>query len=91
MMFEAHKKYMDVQYIVTGIEKIRWARLNSVDLVEERYSKGQDIAFYEGTPLFDFTLTKGHSLCSIPMMPIFPALVQKKDVHVRKIVFKVMV
>lgn len=91
MMFEAHKKYMDVQYIVTGTEKIRWARLNSVDLVEERYSKGQDIAFYEGTPLFDFTLTKGTFLLLYPDDAHLPGLSAEKDVHVRKIVFKVMV
>ncbi|MDE5973207.1 MAG: YhcH/YjgK/YiaL family protein, partial [Eubacterium sp.] len=52
MMFEAHKKYIDLQYVVNGIEKIRWARLDSVDLVEEKYSTGSDIAFYEGDAMF---------------------------------------
>ena len=52
MMFEAHKKYIDLQYIVNGIEKIRWAKLDKVDLVEERYSAGGDIAFYEGDAMY---------------------------------------
>ncbi|MDE6658866.1 MAG: YhcH/YjgK/YiaL family protein [Eubacterium sp.] len=91
MMFEAHKKYIDVQYIVSGMERIRWARLNSVDLVEEKYSKGQDVAFYEGTPLFDFTLTKGTFLLLYPEDAHLPGLSADKDVNVRKIVFKVMV
>lgn len=91
MMFEAHKRYIDVQYIVSGIERIRWARLNSVDLVEERYSKGQDIAFYEGTPLFDFTLTKGTFLLLYPEDAHLPGLsADNKDVNVRKIVFKIL-
>ena len=73
-----------IRSISVGIEKIRWARLNSVDLVEERYSKGQDIAFYEGTPLFDFTLTKGTFLLLYPDDAHLPGLSAEKDVHVRK-------
>ncbi len=91
MMFEAHKKYIDLQYIVNGIEKIRWARLDTVDLVEERYSKGNDIAFYEGDAMFDFTLTKGSFLLLYPNDAHLPGLSAQKDINVRKIVFKIQV
>lgn len=91
MMFEAHKKYIDVQYIVSGIEKIRWAKLDKVDLVEERYSKGNDIAFYEGDAALDFVLTKNTFLLLYPSDAHLPGLSSEKDVNVRKIVFKVMV
>jgi YhcH/YjgK/YiaL family protein len=89
MMFEAHKKYIDLQYIVNGIEKIRWAKLEDVDLVEEKYSKGQDIAFYEGDAMFDFTLTKNTFLLLYPNDAHLPGLSADKDVNVRKIVFKI--
>ena len=91
MMFEAHKDYIDVQYIVQGIEKIRWASLDKVDLVEEHYSKGKDIAFYEGDAQFDFTLTKGTFLFLAPNDAHLPGLSADKDVFVRKIVFKLHV
>ncbi len=91
MMFEAHKKYIDLQYIVNGIEKIRWARLDSVDLVEEKYSTGGDIAFYEGDAMFDFTLTKGTFLLLYPEDAHLPGLSAQKDVNERKIVFKIQV
>ena len=91
MMFEAHKKYIDLQYIVNGIEKIRWARLDSVDLVEEKYSTDGDIAFYEGDAMFDFTLTKGTFLLLYPEDAHLPGLSAQKDVNVRKIVFKIQV
>ncbi|MDE6469806.1 MAG: YhcH/YjgK/YiaL family protein [Eubacterium sp.] len=89
MMFEAHKKYIDLQYIVSGIEKIRWARLDKVDLVEENYTSGGDIAFYEGDAMFDFTLTKNTFLLLCPQDAHLPGLSADKDVHVRKIVFKI--
>lgn len=89
MMFEAHKKYIDLQYIVSGIEKIRWAKLSKVDLVEEKYSSGGDIAFYEGDAMFDFTLTKNTFLLLYPDDAHLPGLSADKDVNVRKIVFKI--
>lgn len=91
MMFEAHKKYIDLQYIVNGIEKIRWANLDKVDLVEEKYSQGGDIAFYEGDAMFDFVLTKGSFLLLYPSDAHLPGLSAEKDVNVRKIVFKIQV
>ena len=88
-MFEAHKDYIDVQYIIQGVEKIRFAPLDSVELVEERYSKGNDIAFYEGYSKFDFILTKGTFLYLTPDEAHLPGLSADKDVTVRKVVFKV--
>ena len=91
MLFEAHKKYLDLQYIASGIEKICWARLDKVDLVEERYSSGGDIAFYKGDTMFDFTLTKGTFLLLYPDDAHLPGLSVQKDINVRKIVFKIQV
>lgn len=91
MMFEVHKKYIDVQYIVQGIEKIRWAKLQNVSLVKEEYSSGKDIAFYEGNAQFDFTLTKGTFLFLTPNDAHLPGISAEKDVFARKIVFKIAV
>lgn len=88
--FEAHKKYIDVQYIVSGIEKIRWADLKTLTETEERYSKGQDIAFYSGNASFDFVLTKGSFLLLYPQDAHMPGLSADKDSNVRKIVFKII-
>lgn len=91
MMFEAHKKYIDLQYILNGIEKIRWAKLDNVKLVEEHYSSGGDIAFYEGDSMIDFTLTKNTFLLLNSEDAHLPGLSEQKDVNVRKIVFKIAV
>lgn len=89
--FEAHKKYIDIQYIVSGIEKIRWAKLDTLKEVEEHYSEGQDIAFYTGEAKFDFVLTKGTFLMLYPQDAHMPGLSDEKDVNARKIVFKIAV
>ena len=89
--FGAHRKYIDLQYIVSGIEKIRCSDLDKVELTEERYSSGGDIAFYKGEAMQDFTLTKNAFLLLFPSDAHMPRLSVLKDVDVRKIVFKIMV
>lgn len=90
--FEAHKKYADLQYIVSGIEKIGWAPLPDVEdkLLSEEYSKGGDIAFYEGPSKFDFVLTKGSFLYLAPEDAHAPCQCADKEMSVRKMVFKIL-
>ena len=91
VIFEAHKKYADLKYIVTGMEKIGWAPLGDIeaDMVSEEYSKGGDIAFYEGKSKFDFVLTKGSFLFLLPEDAHAPCLCADKETNVEKIVFKI--
>lgn len=91
MLFEAHKKYLDLQYIADGVEKICCAPLHQVALVEERYSAGGDIAFYQGEAMSDFTLPRGTFLLLYPDDTHLPGLSAPEDGNVRKIVFKIQV
>lgn len=90
-VFEAHRKYADLQYIVNGMEKIGWAPLPDIEenLVKEEYSKGGDIAFYSGKSKFDFVLTKGSFLFLLPEDAHAPCLCADKECNVEKIVFKI--
>jgi biofilm protein TabA len=44
--FEAHRKYVDVQYILAGHETILWAPLASLTTVTQPYDAARDIAFF---------------------------------------------
>ena len=44
---EAHKKYIDIQYILSGSELIGYAPLNNQTVIE-KYSEEKDVAFFEG-------------------------------------------
>ena len=46
-LFEAHRKYIDLQYILTGSETMGCAYLGSVKETVE-YSEEKDCAFYSG-------------------------------------------
>lgn len=73
--FEAHRKYIDVQYIVTGSEAIGWAPLGRLD-VTEKYDEGKDVCFGfvpegEWSPV---------TLCAGELAVIYPA-----DAHAPKL------
>ncbi|MHA1683762.1 MAG: YhcH/YjgK/YiaL family protein [Promethearchaeota archaeon] len=44
--FENHQKYMDIQYVVNGSEKLYWTPIIVAERLEE-YSKESDIEFFK--------------------------------------------
>ena len=61
---EAHRKYLDIQYIIKGKETMGWADLADCTL-EGEFSEEKDIGFYSG----DFTfLTVQEGMCYV----VFP-------------------
>jgi YhcH/YjgK/YiaL family protein len=44
--FESHKKFIDIQYPLIGMEKIFWANINNMQLITP-YNEKNDVCFYE--------------------------------------------
>jgi len=55
---EAHKKYIDIQYMLTGSELIGYSPLTD-EIPSEKYNTESDIAFYDDKPLFYSQITPG--------------------------------
>lgn len=47
---ETHRRFIDIQYTVTGTEVIGWAHTRDGGPVSEPYSEQKDIAFQSGRP-----------------------------------------
>jgi biofilm protein TabA len=47
---EAHRKYIDIQYVVSGIELIGWQNLADCGASGEGYSLEKDIEFFTARP-----------------------------------------
>jgi YhcH/YjgK/YiaL family protein len=45
-VWESHRKYIDVQYIVRGAERMGWMPLSSQPAVTKPYDAERDVAFY---------------------------------------------
>lgn len=86
--WEAHKKYIDIQIVLVGEEKIGFTRLNTLQITKE-YDPEKDIMFLKGTGEY-FTLKKGLFAVFFPHDAHRPGLNTTMQMHVKKLVIKIL-
>lgn len=90
-LFEAHKKYIDLQLMLDGSEFIGWSPLENVTQESEEYSKGGDIAFYSGDADINLPLKSGYFTLLFPCDAHMPCIAVDEPARVRKMVIKVKI
>ncbi len=85
--WESHRRYRDVQFIVSGIERIGVSQLSRVQLVTP-YDEARDVAFYAGAG-DSVTLHAGMLAVLWPHDIHRPQVAAGAPSEVRKIVLKV--
>jgi YhcH/YjgK/YiaL family protein len=85
--WEAHKKYIDVQYIVSGKEKMGFTETTKVIIMEE-YDEEKDCAIYKGEGNFLIT-DEGHFAIFFPSDVHMPGMAINIPKEVKKVVVKV--
>lgn len=86
---EAHRKYIDIQVISEGTEKIGFSAMND-QKIKDQYNPEKDIAFYNGECDY-ITVTPGHFAIFFPEDLHKPGIQVSGQVKVKKIVVKVQV
>ncbi len=86
--WEAHRRYIDLQFILQGTERIGYAPLHRMQL--ESYDEQRDLAVLKGEGDF-LTLTDGCFMLLWPEDAHMPGLQGDQSGPVRKIVFKIAV
>jgi YhcH/YjgK/YiaL family protein len=86
---EAHKKYIDIQIVAKGTEKIGFARLND-QVVKDAYNGEKDITFYYGDCEY-VKLEPGTFAIFFPEDLHKPGISVDQPVEVKKIVIKVRI
>ena len=85
---EAHRKYIDIQYIHSGVELIGVATLNNQTLISNEPDK--DLAFYESETSF-IKLESGMFAVFFPDDLHMPGIKLNQCAKVKKVVIKVLV
>jgi YhcH/YjgK/YiaL family protein len=89
-VWEAHRKYIDIQCLTSGREKIGYANIDSLSLLQE-YDADKDLLLLSGSGDF-FTLTPGVIAIFAPQDAHMPGItVCGNPERVRKVVVKVKV
>ena len=86
---EAHKKYIDVQFVAKGSELIGYAPLKNQKIITE-YNEQNDIIFYEGDKSF-IKVDEGMFAIFFPSDVHMPGIKCKEKAYVKKVVVKVKV
>ena len=87
--WEAHRNYIDVQFVAEGVERIGWAPLGRLNL-SEPYQEAKDVAFYQGEGDF-VTVPAGSFVILFPEDAHMPGIAVGTPAPVTKIVVKVRV
>ena len=87
--YEAHDKYFDIQYIVSGVESFGICKRE--DLIEDTRRSESDLIFYKEPELSGhIILTKGDFVVVAPEDAHKPKCMVKEPSEVKKVVVKVM-
>ncbi|MDP4091359.1 MAG: YhcH/YjgK/YiaL family protein [Bacillota bacterium] len=87
--WEAHRKYIDVQYIIQGVEKMGYTNVENIKVTAE-YDENRDVLFGEGTGDF-VTVQEGSFVIFMPQDAHMPNIAVKETGHVRKAVIKILI
>lgn len=89
--WEAHKHYIDIQYVIQGTERIGFQKIDALT-VSEIYSEEMDIVFYgeNGKGLFPELVPDSFAIF-FPTDAHMPLVCAAEPAHVKKVVVKVEV
>jgi biofilm protein TabA len=87
--WESHRKYIDLQYVISGKEKIGVAPVSQAK-VTEAYDEAKDIAHYESTGKY-YVAEPGTFFLFFPQETHRPGIKVDASVPVRKLVIKISV
>lgn len=88
--YEAHRKYIDVHYILKGEEGIATAGVGKLD-VDTPYDEGKDIGFYTGKEDGRYLLKKGDFMVCYPSDAHKVGMMGAEPQAIEKIVVKIKV
>lgn len=90
--FEAHRQYIDIQFVARGREYIYWAPLSTLTNVTMPFDTSKDAALYSGAPeKAPIEVREGQFAILFPQDGHAPACAWGDPAEVRKVVVKVRV
>lgn len=88
--FEAHRKYIDLHYIVEGVECIATADVKALEVVSP-FDETKDAGFYEGKEDGRYYLRSGDFMVCYPSDAHKVGMMEQAPGAVKKVVVKIMV
>ena len=89
--FESHRKYVDIQMMINGVEAIETCDIDKLEIAEE-YSDENDVMFWKQKPAqMRSVITNNAYVVLYPQNAHMPCIAVDKPSKVRKLVAKVLI
>ncbi len=88
-MLEVHRRYLDVQVILRGVDRMGWRPTASCRNEIQAYDPDRDIVFYGDAPSTFVEVPAGHLIVFFPEDAHAPLIGSGETIH--KVVFKVRI
>jgi YhcH/YjgK/YiaL family protein len=85
---EAHKKYIDIQVVLEGVETMGWLSIDNCKEELESYNEQKDIIFYKDKPTANVVVNPGEFTIFFPEDGHAPAI---GEGHIKKAVIKILI
>lgn len=85
---ESHRRYIDIQVVLSGTDYMGWQQLGACKTISEPYVPERDVVFYSDQPLVWFEVPARHFVIFYPEDTHAPLATAEK---IRKIVFKIAI
>lgn len=86
---EAHRKYIDIQYIISGCEQVGHSLLTNKHVLSREYNAEEDYLLVPHAPDFFSLFPSGHFMVFYPHDLHMPCIKIEECSHVKKLVLKV--
>ncbi len=87
--FEAHRKYTDIQFMVTGTEQMGWANINNLSPTQD-FDMEKDFIFGTASNISMINVPQGYFVIFTPEDAHMPCISSGEKGMVKKIVVKVV-
>ena len=87
-VFEAHRKYIDIHFIIKGTEGIGYAKVENLEPTH-KFDEDKDIGFYSGLSEGTLFLSNGDFIICYPGEAHMVAIANGDHSHIKKIVVKI--
>jgi len=87
--WEAHRKYIDIQYVIKGSECMGYGHLEDFRKVVEEYDETTDLEFLDGDKFNFINVDEGEFVVFYPKDVHAPMLSVKEDIEIKKVIVKI--
>ena len=89
--WEVHRKYIDIQYVIQGQEKMGYGILEDFNQVLEKYDDEKDVEFLNGEKFNFVNVNEGDFVIFYPNDVHAPMLSVQDDVEIKKVIVKIAI